>query len=43
MRLFDKLLSWIYTYRIWGPRCPDFEPQCACCKAWAEHDEIFNR
>lgn len=24
----------------WGPRCPDFEPACACCQAWAEYDHL---
>ena len=23
-----------------GERCPDFEPGCPCCRAWAEFDEI---
>ena len=23
-----------------GERCPDFEPECHCCKAWAEFDRI---
>ena len=22
----------------WGDRCPDFEPNCECCQAWAELD-----
>ena len=22
-----------------GERCPDFEPGCPCCRAWAEFDE----
>lgn len=24
----------------WGERCPDFEPGCPCCRAWAEFDQI---
>ena len=24
----------------WGERCPDFDPECWCCRAWAEYDEI---
>lgn len=23
----------------WGERCPDFEPDCACCMAWKMFDE----
>ena len=22
----------------WGPRCPDYEPLCACCVAWGIRD-----
>lgn len=22
----------------WGERCPDFDPDCLCCKAWAFYD-----
>lgn len=24
----------------WGERCPDFEPGCPCCRAWAEYDKL---
>ncbi|MDE2106920.1 MAG: hypothetical protein KGL39_57430 [Patescibacteria group bacterium] len=24
----------------WGERCPEFNPECWCCKAWAEVDRI---
>ena len=24
----------------WGERCPDYEPQCACCAAWAQYDGL---
>ena len=24
----------------WGERCPDYEPQCACCAAWAQYDTL---
>lgn len=24
----------------WGDRCDTFEPECHCCKAWAEYDDI---
>ena len=26
----------------WGERCPDYEPQCACCAAWAQYDALTN-
>lgn len=24
----------------WGPQCSDFDPDCFCCQAWAELDEL---
>lgn len=24
----------------WGERCPDNEPGCPCCDAWAEFDAL---
>ena len=24
----------------WGERCPDFNPNCPTCKAWAEYEEL---
>ena len=27
----------------WGERCPDYEPQCACCAAWAQYDALKAR
>lgn len=24
----------------WGDRCPDSDPDCACCQAWAEFDRL---
>jgi hypothetical protein len=26
------------TLAEYGPRCPDFEPDCPCCAAWAFFD-----
>lgn len=23
-----------------GERCPDFEPSCYCCQAWAQYDAL---
>lgn len=40
--MVDRLISWLYIHRIWGSRCPDFEPACVCCQKWAEHDEMFS-
>jgi hypothetical protein len=39
---FDHLLSWAYTRRIYGPRCPDYDKECYSCEAWHLHDELFN-
>ena len=25
----------------WGERCPDYEPECPCCEAWKEYDEMM--
>lgn len=37
----DYLVSWVYVTRVWGARCPDYEPGCICCEKWREHDELF--
>jgi hypothetical protein len=29
--------EWMHKY--WGPKCADFEPQCARCKAWTVFDK----
>lgn len=39
---FDHLISWLYTRRLFGFRCPDYDKECACCAAWRFHDELFN-
>ena len=26
-----------------GKRCPDFEPGCPCCRAWAEFDQLIEK
>ncbi len=41
MSLLDRLLSWLYTHRLYGSRCPDYDAECHCCAAWREHDELF--
>lgn len=41
MKTLDRLLSWLYTWRMFGTRCPDYDAECHCCKAWREHDELF--
>jgi len=38
----NRFLSWLYINRVWGPRCSDYEPGCACCVHWAEHDWLFH-
>ena len=27
--------------KFWGKRCPDFEKDCGCCKAWKAYDYLF--
>lgn len=39
--MLDRLLSWLYTRKVWGPRCSERETGCACCDAWATHDWLF--
>lgn len=39
MKYFDRFLSYLYTRRFFGPRCPEFEPGCPCCEAWEFHDD----
>lgn len=29
--------------KYYGQRCPDSEPSCACCDAWARYDKIVKR
>ncbi|MDD5616906.1 MAG: hypothetical protein PHH85_11985 [Candidatus Methanoperedens sp.] len=30
-----------YMIKNWGSRCPDYEENCACCKAWKYFDYLF--
>jgi hypothetical protein len=39
---FDHLLSWLYIWKLWGSRCPSYQPGCQVCERWAEHDWCFN-
>jgi len=43
MNWFDRLISWVYIHRLYGERCPDYDADCHCCKAWKEYDELFQR
>ncbi len=27
----------------WGKRCPDFEKDCSCCRAWKEYDDLKDK
>lgn len=27
------------VWHVWGERCPNFDPECNTCLAWAEFDE----
>lgn len=38
----DIILSWLYTRRLYGERCPDYDPNCHCCLAWRDHDELVD-
>jgi len=40
--MIDRFISWLYTRRIWGSRCIDYDPGCPCCEAWATHDWLMN-
>lgn len=40
MDWFDIFVSWLYTRRLYGERCPDYDEHCHCCKAWQEHGEL---
>jgi hypothetical protein len=42
MSMIDKFISWLYTRKIFGVRCSDFEDGCCVCSAWETHDELFN-
>lgn len=33
----DRMIEEAIT-NWWGVRCDEFEPNCPCCKAWAEFD-----
>ena len=39
--MLDNFISWLYTKTIWGPRCPDYDPDCVCCRQWGIHDDLF--
>jgi hypothetical protein len=30
-----------YMVKNWGTRCPDYEENCGCCKAWKYIDYLF--
>lgn len=38
---FERVVSWFYTWLIWGPRCDFPESGCPCCDKWMEHDDLF--
>lgn len=39
--MLDRIISWLYTRRIFGKRCPEFQEGCAVCEQWKLHDELF--
>lgn len=38
----DHLVSYVYTRRMFGPRCPEHLDGCAVCDAWRFHDDCFS-
>jgi len=26
----------------WGEKCPDYEPECPCCRAWKMFEKLTN-
>lgn len=38
----DHLVSYVYTRRLFGKRCEEYQKTCAVCDAWEFHDELFN-
>ena len=42
MLFIDRIISWVYVWKIWGSRCSEIEEDCICCQKWMEHDETFN-
>lgn len=37
----DRIISYVYTRRLFGPRCKEHMDGCPCCDAWRTHDDIF--
>lgn len=37
-RCDDPVEEAIHYYA--GPRCPDYEPECPCCRAWRAFDKL---
>lgn len=35
----ERVKEWMIKY--WGERCLSFNDECACCKAWACYDYLF--
>ena len=39
--MLDRFISWIYTRKIFGPRCDEYSQGCPVCDAWKFHDDVF--
>ena len=37
----DRIREALVDY--WGEQCPDYNPDCACCQAWAELEALTPR
>ena len=38
-QVMEDILAEVITEAV-GERCPDFEPDCIGCRAWAEYDRV---
>lgn len=38
----DHILSYVYTRRMFGPRCEEYLKGCPVCDAWHFHDDCFS-
>lgn len=37
----DRVVTWMYVHRIYGPKCPDFNEDCHTCRMWKEYEERY--
>lgn len=39
--MIDRFISWLYTRKLFGNRCYEFQEGCPVCEQWKLHDEMF--